>query len=150
MLLFVEIVAETRDPRGVRLLRRALSSPHYEIQTFAAAGLVRARDNDSIPLIIDACKNASPDVASSIAHHWCILMILERRAQWIGIFPRMTLNPLARRRWRVLVLLDRGPLIEKHTSISKLYNAQRKATNEKLTRGPSNLCSPETFTALCG
>jgi HEAT repeat protein len=68
MLLFVEIVAETRDPRGVRLLRRALSSPHYEIQTFAAAGLVRARDNDSIPLIIDACKNASPDVASSIAH----------------------------------------------------------------------------------
>ncbi|WP_433975013.1 HEAT repeat domain-containing protein [Tunturiibacter lichenicola] len=68
MLTFVEIVAETRDPRGVGLLRRALSSPHYEIQTFAAAGLVRARDNDSIPLIIDACKNASPDVASSIAN----------------------------------------------------------------------------------
>ncbi|WP_263366138.1 HEAT repeat domain-containing protein [Edaphobacter bradus] len=67
MLTFIEIVAETRDPRGVRLLRRALSSPDYEIQTFAAAGLVRARDNDSIPLIIDACKNASPYVASSIA-----------------------------------------------------------------------------------
>ena len=67
MLTFVEIVAETREPRGVRLLRRALSSPDYQFQTFAAAGLVRARDNDSIPLIIDACKNASPDVASSIA-----------------------------------------------------------------------------------
>jgi HEAT repeat protein len=67
MLTFVEIVAETREPRGVRLLRRALLSPDYKIQTFAAAGLVRARDNDSIPLIIDACKNASPDVASSIA-----------------------------------------------------------------------------------
>ena len=67
MLLFVEIVAETRDPRGVRLLRRALSSSHYEIQTIAAAGLARARDKDSVPLIIDACKNASPDAASSIA-----------------------------------------------------------------------------------
>jgi hypothetical protein len=67
MLLFVETVAETRDPRGVRILRRALSSPHYEIQTIAAAGLVRARDKDSVPLIIDACKNASPDAASSIA-----------------------------------------------------------------------------------
>jgi HEAT repeat protein len=68
MLTFIEIVAATRDPRGVRLLRRALSSPDYDIQTFAAAGLVRAQDKDSIPLIIDVCKNASPDVASSIAH----------------------------------------------------------------------------------
>jgi HEAT repeat protein len=68
MVTFIEIVAETRDPRGVRLLRRALSSPDYDIQTFAAAGLVRAQDKDSIPLIIDACRNASRDVASSIAH----------------------------------------------------------------------------------
>jgi hypothetical protein len=29
--------------------------------------LVRARDNDSIPLILDLCKNASPEVARSIA-----------------------------------------------------------------------------------
>jgi HEAT repeat protein len=64
MLTFVETVAETRDPRGVRLLRRALSSPHYEI---AAAGLVRAGDKDSIPLILDLCKNASPEVVHSIA-----------------------------------------------------------------------------------
>lgn len=68
MLTFIEIVAETRDPRGVRVLQRALSSSNYQIQTFAAAGLVRAQDKDSIPLIIDACKNASPNVASSIAH----------------------------------------------------------------------------------
>jgi HEAT repeat protein len=33
----------------------------------AADGLARARDKDSVPLIIDACKNASPDVASGIA-----------------------------------------------------------------------------------
>jgi HEAT repeat protein len=29
--------------------------------------LARARDTDSIPLIIDLCKNASPEVARSIA-----------------------------------------------------------------------------------
>jgi HEAT repeat protein len=65
MLMFVETVAETRDPRGVRFLRRALSSPNF--QEIAAAGLARARDNDSVPLIIDLCKNASPDVVHSIA-----------------------------------------------------------------------------------
>jgi HEAT repeat protein len=67
MRTFIEIVAETRDPRGVRLLRRALSSPNSDFQQIAAAGLARARDKDSIPLIIDACKNASPDVASAFA-----------------------------------------------------------------------------------
>lgn len=65
MLTFVETVAETRDPRGVRLLRRALSSPNF--QEIAAAGLVRAGDKDSIPLIIDLCKNASPDMVRAIA-----------------------------------------------------------------------------------
>jgi HEAT repeat protein len=65
MLTFVQTVAETRDPRGVRLLRRALSSPNF--QEIAAAGLVRARDTDSIPLILDLCKNASREVASAIA-----------------------------------------------------------------------------------
>jgi HEAT repeat protein len=67
MLTFVEIVAETRDPRGVRLLRRALSSPNSETQNIAASGLARAQDRDSVPLIIDVCKNAAPDVASVIA-----------------------------------------------------------------------------------
>ncbi len=37
MLTFVEIVAETREPRGVRLLRRALSSPNSETQNIAAS-----------------------------------------------------------------------------------------------------------------
>ena len=67
MLTFVEIVAETREPRGVRLLRRALSSPDSETQNQAAAGLARARDKDSVPLIIDVCKNAPPDLAAAIA-----------------------------------------------------------------------------------
>lgn len=65
MLIFVETVAETRDPRGIQFLRRALSSPSF--QGDAAAGLVRAQDNDSIPLIIDLCKNASPEEARFFA-----------------------------------------------------------------------------------
>jgi HEAT repeat protein len=69
MLTFVEIVAETRDPRGVRLLRRALSSPNPETQNIAASGLARAQDKDSISLIIDVCKNAPPDVAGVIAQN---------------------------------------------------------------------------------
>ena len=64
---FVETVAETRDPRGVRLLRRALSSPDSETQNLAAYGLARAQDKDSIPLIIDVCKRARPDLAAAIA-----------------------------------------------------------------------------------
>ncbi len=67
MLTFVEIVAATRDPRGIRLLRRALSSPNSETQNIAASGLARAQDKDSVSLIIDVCKNAPPDVASVIA-----------------------------------------------------------------------------------
>lgn len=67
MLTFIETVAETPDPRGVRILQRALSSPNSDIQILAAAGLARAQDKDAVPLIIDACKNASPQVASAIA-----------------------------------------------------------------------------------
>jgi HEAT repeat protein len=67
MLTFVETVAETPDPRGVRLLRRVLSSSNSDFQSIAAGGLVRAGDKDSIPLILDLCRNASPDVASYFA-----------------------------------------------------------------------------------
>lgn len=67
MLTFVEIVDATRDPRGIRLLRRALSSPNSDTQNIAASGLARAQDKDSVPLIIDVCKNAPPDVAAVIA-----------------------------------------------------------------------------------
>lgn len=80
MLTFVEIVAETRDPRGIRLLRRALSSPNSETQNIAAGGLARAQDKDSVPLIIDVCKNAPPDVASVIAAN-ALVYFDDRRAQ---------------------------------------------------------------------
>jgi HEAT repeat protein len=67
MQTFVNTVAETRDPRGVLVLRRALSSPDSETQNSAAYGLARAQDKDSIPLIIDVCKSARPDLAAAIA-----------------------------------------------------------------------------------
>jgi HEAT repeat protein len=67
MLTFVDIVAETRDPRGVRVLRKVLLSSNSDFQLLAAGGLARARDKDSVSLIIDACKNAPPDVASAFA-----------------------------------------------------------------------------------
>jgi hypothetical protein len=80
METFVEIVAETRDPKGIRLLRRALSSSNSNFQNFAADGLARAQDKDSIPLIIDVCKDASPDLAAVIASN-ALVYFDDARAQ---------------------------------------------------------------------
>jgi hypothetical protein len=44
------------DPRGIPLLREALRSPYREIVYTAAKELARAHDEDSIPLIVEACK----------------------------------------------------------------------------------------------
>jgi hypothetical protein len=60
------MLAETGDPRGIALLRRAMSSPNYMIQVMAAKGLAKLQDKDSIPLIIAACGN-SPWAAPAIA-----------------------------------------------------------------------------------
>ena len=60
------MLAETGDPRGIPLLRRAMSSPNYMIQVMAAKGLAKLQDKDSIPLIIAACGN-SPWAAPAIA-----------------------------------------------------------------------------------
>ena len=62
-LLFL---AETGDPRGLLLLRRALSSSNFVMQAMAAKGLAKLQDTDSIPLIISACQK-SPGGASAIA-----------------------------------------------------------------------------------
>lgn len=67
VLLFIETVAKSRDPRGIRLLQRALSSTNSDFQIFAAAGLARMQNQDSIPLLVEACKNASPTVATALA-----------------------------------------------------------------------------------
>ena len=57
----------SRDARAIPLLRRALLSPNHMIQIFAAKGLAEIGDKDSIPLIIEACKNAPTDAAAVIA-----------------------------------------------------------------------------------
>ena len=55
----VTFLAETGDKRGVPLLRRALQSKNPMIVVMAAKGLALAKDKDSIPLIIDACKRSA-------------------------------------------------------------------------------------------
>ena len=63
----VGLLAETGDPRGIPLLRRGLLSPNHLIQSEAARGLGKIHDKASIPLIIDACRNAPPEGAAIIA-----------------------------------------------------------------------------------
>jgi PBS lyase HEAT-like repeat len=55
------------DPRGGPLLRRALLSTDPMIQAQAALGLAQIKDEGAVPLIIEACKRASPDSAGTIA-----------------------------------------------------------------------------------
>jgi len=65
----LEILASTGDPRGVPLLRRALQSPNYEIESVAAEGLAEAHDKDSIPLIIEACRRAPASMVRLLAEY---------------------------------------------------------------------------------
>jgi hypothetical protein len=60
-------LAETGDPRGIPLLRRALQSPNPFMALFAAKGLALIHDKASIPLIIAVCKRSYPDEAEAIA-----------------------------------------------------------------------------------
>ena len=63
----VLMLGNTGDPRGIQLLRRALSSPNYFIQRSGARGLAILGDKASIPLVIEACRKAPADMAESIA-----------------------------------------------------------------------------------
>jgi hypothetical protein len=63
----VLLLALTRDPRAVPLLRKALSSPNHMIEMAAAMGLAEMGDQDSIPYIIEACKRAPAEAAAVIA-----------------------------------------------------------------------------------
>jgi HEAT repeat protein len=63
----IGFLADTGDPRAIPLLRRALLSPNFMIQSLAAEGLGEMKDIDSVPLIIEACKLAPADVAISLA-----------------------------------------------------------------------------------
>jgi hypothetical protein len=63
----VMLLAETGDPRGIPLLRRALQSNNYQIVAWASKGLAQTQDKQSIPLIIAAVQKAPPDYTSLIA-----------------------------------------------------------------------------------
>jgi hypothetical protein len=63
----IGFLAQTMDRRAIPLLRQALLSPNYMVEVFASLGLAKLEDRDSIPLIIEACRRAPAEAASSIA-----------------------------------------------------------------------------------
>ncbi len=67
----VVFLGETGDPRGLPLLRRAMSSSNYMIQVMAAKGLAKLQDKDSVPLIVAACEKspwAAPATAEALVY----------------------------------------------------------------------------------
>lgn len=67
----VMILASTGDRRAIPLLRQGLLSPNHQIEAAGAMGLAEIQDKDSIPLIVEACKRASPATAALIAE-WLV------------------------------------------------------------------------------
>lgn len=63
----ITFLAATGDQRGLELLRRAMTSRNYFVQSSAARGLAKLQDVDSVPLIITACKRAPAEAAALIA-----------------------------------------------------------------------------------
>lgn len=63
----VGLLGMTGDHRAIPLLRRALSSPNYQIEVAGARGLAKVQDRESIPLIKNACQKAPAGAAASIA-----------------------------------------------------------------------------------
>jgi HEAT repeat protein len=60
-------LAMTGDRRALPLLRRALQSRNYFVVAAAALGLAELQDKDSIPLIVDSCRQAPKETAELIA-----------------------------------------------------------------------------------
>jgi hypothetical protein len=61
------LLAWSRDPRAVPLLRKALLSTNYQIEIAAALGLAQIGDSSSVPFIVTACRKAPAEVASAMA-----------------------------------------------------------------------------------
>lgn len=57
-------LAETGDPRGREPLRMGLKSHNTTIQSYAAKGLAKLRDKESVPLIIEAGRTMPREVAA--------------------------------------------------------------------------------------
>ena len=60
-------LAQTDDPRGIPVLRKALLSNDFAIQINGAKGLAALHDENSVPALIAACNKASVDVAKELA-----------------------------------------------------------------------------------
>jgi HEAT repeat protein len=63
----VMMLGATGDARALPLLRRALSSPNYQIEAAAALGLAEMHDVTAIPLMISRCASAPAEAATLIA-----------------------------------------------------------------------------------
>ena len=63
----IKLLGATNDTRAVPLLRRAFSSANPLVQVAASRGLAEAQDADSVPSIIEKCKNAPSDLARQFA-----------------------------------------------------------------------------------
>jgi HEAT repeat protein len=85
-------LAQTGDPRGVPLLRKALMSPNILIAGLAAAGLAQAQDKDSIPMIIDACKRATPMMAPFFADSLLFFDDPEAQRTFTSYFPGINIQ----------------------------------------------------------
>jgi len=72
-------MAEIGDPRGRDLLRMGLKSHNGIIQSYAALGLAKLRDKDSIPLIIEAGRTMPQGGALFVAS--ALLFFDDPRAQ---------------------------------------------------------------------
>jgi PBS lyase HEAT-like repeat len=72
-------LAKTGDSRGRELLRMGLKSRNLIIQSYAALGLAKLRDKDSIPLIIEAGRTMPLDGTLFVAR--ALLFFDDPRAQ---------------------------------------------------------------------
>jgi hypothetical protein len=61
------LLGMAKDARAIPILRRALFSPNFIREAFAAKGLASLHDKDSVPLIVAACGRAPAEIASMIA-----------------------------------------------------------------------------------
>jgi len=76
-------LAETGDPRGRELLRMGLKSHNTTIQSYAAKGLAKLRDKESVPLIIEAGRTMPREVAAFLVAP-ALLFFDDPRAQSAG------------------------------------------------------------------
>jgi hypothetical protein len=79
------LLGASHDSRAIPVLERGLKA-HGLIQVMAAEALAALQNTDSIPLIVDACKNAPPEIASTIALFALVHFDDPRAQSAVGIY----------------------------------------------------------------